>query len=64
LDKTWENAEKPATLIEALPESKLWENFTDEKCGTYYRNLHGIIEHMHYHLGQITLIKNYFKKNR
>ena len=33
------------------------ETFSDEKYGNYYRNIHGIIEHMHYHLGQIVLIK-------
>ncbi len=43
--------------IEQLPESKLWETFSDEKYGNYYRNIHGIIEHIHYHLGQIVLIK-------
>jgi hypothetical protein len=24
---------------------------------TYYKNLHGLIEHIHYHLGQISLLK-------
>ena len=57
LDKTWIDAENFASLIEQLPESKLWENFSDEKYGNYYRNIHGIIEHTHYHLGQIVLIK-------
>ena len=57
LNKTWNDAENFARLIEQLPESKLAETFSDEKYGTYYRNLHGIIEHTHYHLGQIVLIK-------
>ena len=57
LDKTWADAENFAALVEQLPEGKLWENLADEKYGTYYRNLHGIIEHTHYHLGQIVLIK-------
>lgn len=57
LEKTWADAENVAALIEALPKNRLWENFTDEKYGNYYRNLHGIIEHAHYHLGQIVLIK-------
>jgi hypothetical protein len=57
LNKSWEDAESFATLIEQLPESKLGETFTDEKYGNYYRNIHGIIEHTHYHLGQIVLIK-------
>lgn len=57
LDKTWSDADNLASLIEQLPESELWENMADEKYGNYYRNLHGIIEHGHYHLGQIVLIK-------
>ena len=46
-----------AQLVERLPQETLWEDFTDKKYGTYYRNLHGIIEHTHYHLGQILIIK-------
>jgi uncharacterized damage-inducible protein DinB len=57
LDKTWTDAENFASLVEQLPESKLGETFSDEKYGNYYTNLHGIIEHIHYHLGQIVLIK-------
>jgi len=57
LKKTWEDAETFIKLIEQLPESKLWEDFSDNKYGNYYRNIHGIIEHMHYHLGQIAMIK-------
>jgi hypothetical protein len=57
LNKTWTDAENFARLIEQLPESKLWEDFSDNKYGNYYRNIHGIIEHVHYHLGQIVLIK-------
>ena len=51
------DAETFAYLIEKLPEEKLWEDFTDLKYGNYYRNIQGIIEHVHYHLGQIALIK-------
>ena len=57
LDKTWVDADNFARRIEDLPETRLGEIFTDEKYGNYYRNLHGIIEHIHYHLGQIVLIK-------
>ena len=57
LDKTWTDAENFAKLIENLPDKILCENFTDGKYGNYYRNLNGIIEHSHYHLGQIVLIK-------
>ena len=57
LKKFWADAENFVILIEQLPERKLGETFFDEKYGNYYRNLHGIIEHTHYHLGQIVLIK-------
>ena len=57
LEKIWADAEKMADLIENLPESKLGETFIDEKYGTYFKNFQGIIEHTHYHLGQIVLIK-------
>ncbi|HMK04472.1 MAG TPA: DinB family protein [Ferruginibacter sp.] len=57
VNKTFTEAEKFAALVEQLPEHKLWEDFTDKKYGNYYRNIHGIIEHLHYHLGQIILIK-------
>ena len=57
LDQTWKDVENFASLIEQLPDNKLEETFVNEKYGNYYRNLHGIIEHTHYHLGQIVLIK-------
>jgi hypothetical protein len=57
MDQTWKDVENFASLVEQLPESKLAETFAEEKYGNYYRNLHGIIEHTHYHLGQIVLIK-------
>jgi hypothetical protein len=57
LERTWREAETFAGIIEGLPESRLAEDFTDPKYGSYYRNLHGITEHLHYHLGQIVLIK-------
>lgn len=58
LDGIWAEAEDLAQLTEQLPENKLWEDFANtSKYGNYYRNLHGVIEHIHYHLGQIVLIK-------
>jgi hypothetical protein len=57
LDKTWADVENFAILIEQMPESRLWEIFSETKYGNYYRNIHGVIEHIHYHLGQIVLIK-------
>jgi DinB superfamily len=57
LNKTWTDARNFANLVEQLPEDRFGEIFTDEKYGNYYRNIHGIIEHIHYHLGQIVIIK-------
>ena len=55
--KMFANADALAKLIEEFPVDKLDQTFVHEKYGTYYRNLHGLIEHNHYHLGQIVLIK-------
>lgn len=56
-EQAWKEAEHFASLIEELPAERMWEIFSDEKYGNYYRNLNGIIEHIHYHLGQIVLVK-------
>lgn len=57
LNKTWTDAENFASLLEQLPENRFSDIFTDEKYGNYYRNIAGITEHMHYHLGQVVIIK-------
>lgn len=51
------DAETLAGLLEQMPEERLWEDFVKEKYGAYYRNLHGVIEHTYYHLGQIALLR-------
>ena len=63
LEKVWSDAERFAALVEQLPHGKLNENFSGEKYGNYYRNLNGVIEHTHYHLGQIVLIKKLLAKD-
>jgi uncharacterized damage-inducible protein DinB len=57
LETIWMEAEQFASNIEQLPEHKLWEDFANGKYGTYFRNIQGVTEHVHYHLGQIVLIK-------
>ena len=57
VNKIFTNAENFALLIEQIPDAKFEEIFINEKYGNYYRNIHGIIEHNHYHLGQISLIR-------
>lgn len=51
------NSEEVCELIQQLPDEQLNDHFTDEKYGSFFRNINGIIEHLHYHLGQIVLIK-------
>ena len=62
--KALAEAEIFADEIEKLEEAKLSGIFADAKYGSYYRNLHGIIEHTHYHLGQISLLKKLVKEKR
>jgi len=57
LDKLWSDAEKFSAVIEQLSEEQLLDFFSEEKYGNYYRNISGIIEHSHYHLGQIVILK-------
>ncbi len=62
VQKALDEAERFAQKIEKLEESKLYEVFTEEKYGNYFRNLFGIIEHTHYHLGQIVLMKKLIRQ--
>jgi uncharacterized damage-inducible protein DinB len=57
VNKLFKDASHLVTLVEQLPDEKLDITFGQEKYGNYYRNLHGLIEHTHYHLGQIVVIK-------
>jgi len=57
VDKLFDDAEHFAALVAQIPEAQLWEDFMDAKHGNFYRNIQGIIEHTHYHLGQIVIIK-------
>lgn len=62
-NKSWDEVLLLASLIEKLPDSCLFEDFVESKYGNYYRNLAGIIEHCHYHLGQIVLLKKEVQLN-
>ncbi len=55
--KTLTEAEQMAVLIEQLDDEQLGKDFADAKYGSYHRNLLGVTEHTHYHLGQIAVIK-------
>jgi hypothetical protein len=64
LNKAWADAATAAQLIEQLPDSRLTDVFVDEKYGNYFRNITGTIEHLHYHLGQITIIRKIMQQTR
>ncbi|WEK37018.1 MAG: DinB family protein [Candidatus Pseudobacter hemicellulosilyticus] len=57
LGQLWQDGQRFSELIGQLPDSKFAEPFIAPQYGDYYRNIHGIIEHIHYHLGQIAVIK-------
>jgi len=56
-ENIFKEAEHFIELIKDFPEEKLHDFFQEEKYGIKYRNFHGLIEHTHYHLGQIALLK-------
>lgn len=61
--KVLTEAAELADQIEELDDAKLQDVFANPKYGNYYRNLLGIIEHTHYHLGQISLIKKIIQES-
>ncbi len=44
-------------LLSGLEDDILLKTFVAERYGSYYRNIQGMIEHSHYHLGQIMILK-------
>lgn len=50
-------AEAFATAVEALTTEQLEGTFVKPAYGTVYDNLTGNLEHQHYHLGQVALLK-------
>ncbi len=49
-----------AAAVEAFPEERLWES-TKGGNNSFYKMLHGISEHAHYHLGQIVYLKKWLR---
>ncbi len=52
-----ELAEEFASRVELLTDEQMNQTFVEDKYGSLYRNLEGVIEHGYYHLGQIVLLK-------
>jgi len=59
VNDVFQSGERFAKQIEALPDSILDKIFYDKAYGSYARNFMGIIEHFHYHLGQIVILKKF-----
>ena len=57
VDEVIQTGKHLSELTEQLPDNQLTAIFSDEKYGTYYRNIAGFTEHTHYHMGQIALVK-------
>ncbi len=57
LNWQWRVVQKFATSVEQFPDSRLADTFVHEDYSDYYYNLTGLVEHVHYHLGQIVMIK-------
>lgn len=64
LDRVWQEADEYLALLGLLPDNRLSEIFVKEKYGSWQRNILGLIEHTHYHLGQIVLLKKWLEKKK
>jgi uncharacterized damage-inducible protein DinB len=70
-DEDWEalkadnlqTAKDLAALIKDIPDTRLQQPVLKlPGSESYYRQLHGVIEHAYYHLGQIVILKNIIRK--
>lgn len=61
VDSLLKNGEAFSAALEKMAEEQLWETFVDPKYGNYCGNIMGLIEHNHYHLGQIVILKKLIK---
>ena len=57
LQKTWDDAEAFAQTVENLTVGLDFFNAVPPFSNSFYKNLQGVVEHNHYHLGQIVLLK-------
>jgi hypothetical protein len=70
-DEDWENlktenirsAHELAGEMRRVDEAKLHQPIIEGQS-TFYKNMQGCVEHVHYHLGQIVLLKNLIRNRR
>lgn len=53
----YKNLELYTKYVSDLTEKELKATFVLEQYGSYHRNIMGLLEHSHYHFGQIVLLK-------
>ena len=58
----WQDAERLIALGSELSDSILNKPYVNVAYGTYSSNFLGLIEHSHYHLGQIVILKKRLEK--
>ncbi|MBS1746269.1 MAG: DinB family protein [Bacteroidetes bacterium] len=58
INKTKESFMELSEAVHNFPEEKLLENYAPGIPSSFYRNMQGCVEHAHYHLGQIIILKN------
>ncbi|MEM9933182.1 MAG: DinB family protein [Bacteroidota bacterium] len=61
--RMYKNVEAFAGEVEKLTNEQMAEDFWENKFGSLFRNIHGIVEHSHYHLGQIVFLKKMLAAN-
>lgn len=61
IEETHQSFKTLANAVKHFPEQRLSE-YTPEGKSTYYKNMQGIAEHAHYHLGQIIILKHIVQK--
>ncbi len=60
-EKTRESFIQLADGVKNFPEEQLFETSPTGKS-SYYKNFQGIVEHAHYHLGQLVILKKLIKQ--
>ena len=60
--ETYRSAEELSAVILNFDEENLYKPIL-EGFSTAYKNFQGVVEHAHYHLGQIVMIKKYLRQN-
>lgn len=59
-EKNYQSAQNLVEAVKQFSEEKLFEPVI-ANSSSVYKTLHGVIEHTHYHLGQMVIIKNLIK---